>query len=147
MPFATTALLGLLSFWQAPEVTCVAQGGEFLYPALARAASIQGVVVIHTVVGEDGIIAFADYEGHPLIAFPVAESIMSVRFPANCAGREVNLHLEFRLVESGAEGSSVIAANEWLIQRIALQPMVNRDPVGFEIKPKLSWWKRIFRRR
>lgn len=145
---ATAALFGLLSFWQTPEVACVAQGGEFRYPALARSARIQGMVVVHVVVGEDGVIAFADYEGHPMLAFPVAESIMSVRFPPECASKEVDLKIQYRLHEPTCGFSesieSAIGRSEWMVEAA---PTLICDP-QVDLGPRqLPWWKRIFKRR
>jgi hypothetical protein len=138
---ASTARVGLLSFWQTPEVSCVAQGGEFYYPPLARAASVQGIVVAHVLVGEEGMIALADYQGPPLLIWPIAEAIMAVRFPTECACREVDLHLKFQLVESGEQGSRTPAANEWLVSGHAFHTVDTPAVVG-----RRPWWKRIFGR-
>jgi hypothetical protein len=136
---ATTALLGLLSFWQTPEAACVAQGGDFVYPALPKSARIQGEVLVGVAIDVNGVPMIETVQGHPMFWYSIEILISSVKFPTSCAGEEVDLRLVYRLIDDGKEGSRATSANEWLIQGV---PVANID-YGAARKP---WWKRIFGR-
>jgi Gram-negative bacterial TonB protein C-terminal len=141
MPFATAALLGLLSFWQTPEVACVAQGGEFVYPVLAKYARIEGLVAVHVEVGEAGSIVQADYDGHPMLAAQVAKTISTIQFPASCSGQEIDLRIQFKLGEAAEIRST--GPNGWLVQAVA--PVIETDHRTSTLG-RQPWWKRIFHR-
>ena len=140
---ATTALLGLLSFWQTPEVACVAQGGTFPYPPLAKAARIYSNIVVHVRIGADGVPTVESFEGHPLFSDTVAASVSTLMFPPSCAGQERDLRLNYRLIEPGEaqEGSTATARNECLISGFALHTVDMPAVLG-----RKPWWKRIFGR-
>ncbi len=137
-PFALLATLLLQT--DTPE--CVAQGANFVYPALAKSARISGDVTVHLLIGEDGIVATADYIGHPMLAGSVAREISTVHFAASCAGREVDLHVKYYLVETPPyEDTIQRTGNEWLI---GARPTLVTD-VGCAVE-KCNWWRRRFHR-
>ena len=67
------------------------------YPALAKAAQVEGVVAIHLKVEKDGHASIRFADGHPMLRSVVEQAVREWRFAPEDAGHEARGTVEFNL--------------------------------------------------
>ncbi len=68
------------------------------YPQIARAAQIEGSVVLKLAIGPDGLAASSVCEsGHPILCVAAKNASSKWIFPASAGGQQVQITLEFKL--------------------------------------------------
>lgn len=141
---AVLPLAAILAFYQSEQPQCVAEGETFGYPPLARAAAVQGEVNANVTIGDDGVVAHADYSGPPLLASFLAESIGIIRFPPRCAGKQVDLRFTYRLIDEAPRPPGITrlaGPNHWDIEVEPFHEFLAPATIGLR-----HWWQRIFHR-
>jgi TonB family protein len=66
------------------------------YPPIAKLARVEGKVEVHLKVANDGTVTHFEFKaGHPILRIATEEAVSKWTFPAEAAGQEIEVVLEF----------------------------------------------------
>ena len=112
-------------------------------------ANVQGDVVSYLRIEPDGVARILDIKGNaPLLVTAATQVISTIRYPAECAGQEVDLEFSYRKqypigpLQPGM--STRLGANHF--QVITAEWATDQQAVSTEVS-KPGFWRKLFRRR
>jgi hypothetical protein len=118
---------------------------KLAYPPLARAARVDGSVVLVMRIGANGKPTSTSSSGHPLLTTVSETMVQSSRFPTDCNGKEVTIHIEYRLRSASSpyeEDATTLAGPDSYV--VTGNPLVISDPPA-DVRPRRqNWLARLF---
>jgi hypothetical protein len=129
---------------------CLTPDITLVYPQMANIANVQGDVVSHLRIEPDGVARILDIKGNApqFLVAGATEVISTIRYPTECAGREMDLILSYRkkypIGPLGSGTSTRLGPNHF--QVLASEWATDQQVVSTELH-KSSFWHKLFRRR
>jgi hypothetical protein len=140
--FSILLLAACCSAAQGPD--CKIPEPRLVYPALAKAARVDGVVTATIASNSDGSINVLDVTGHPMIRMTTRDALLNLKLPNECSGQQLTFEVTYRIGEYSRNGA---ADDE--VQRVGPtkyvvvgHPIIISDPPAC-IEKKQGFW-RIF---
>jgi hypothetical protein len=129
---------------RAQSPTCTANVEKPIYPPLARAASVYGVVKVDLQIGQDGRPSDVVLDGNGILTKEIENVLSRTQFHSQCSGK---VRLVYKFVLSGEEDPEAHTSvafnppNEYVITSNPYGPICRLSQATVQ---KRSWIRRLF---